>query len=116
MRDEPARRDQRSLSARGQAPQRPLVAWASVACAACAFAAALTGWLAGGVEVDVPRAPTLGLRLDLALDGVGSLYALLATGIGAAGVAERPPLLPLPLAPLGPPPPDGRPLRALSLL
>ena len=28
MHDEPARRDQRSLSAPGQAPQRPLVAWA----------------------------------------------------------------------------------------
>ena len=34
--------------------------------------------------MDVPWAPTLGLRLDLALDGLGVLYALLATGIGAA--------------------------------
>jgi multicomponent Na+:H+ antiporter subunit A len=84
MRDESARRDQRSLSARGQAPQRPLVAWTSVACAACAFAAATLGWLTGGVAVDVPWAPTLGLRLDLALDGLGALYALLATGIGVA--------------------------------
>jgi multicomponent Na+:H+ antiporter subunit A len=60
------------------------VAWASVACAVCAFAAALVGWLVGGVAVDVPWAPTLGLRLDLALDGLGALYALLATGIGVA--------------------------------
>src|SRR3712207_1469852 len=84
MRDERARRDQRSLSARGRAAQRPLIAWTSVACAGCAFAAALAGWLAGGVAVDVPWAPTLGLRLDLALDGLGALYALLATGIGVA--------------------------------
>ena len=84
MHDEPARRDQRSLSAPGQAPRRPLVAWASVACAGCAFAAVLAGWLAGGVVVDVPWAPALGLRLDLALDGLGALYALLATGIGVA--------------------------------
>jgi multicomponent Na+:H+ antiporter subunit A len=44
----------------------------------------LWGVLAGGAEVDVPWAPTLDLRLDLALDGLGGLYALLATGIGAA--------------------------------
>src|SRR5687767_2738927 len=81
MREEPARRDQRSLNARPQAPRRPLVAWTSVACAAFSFAAVLVGWLTGGVAIDVPWAPTLGLRLDLALDGLGALYALLATGI-----------------------------------
>jgi multicomponent Na+:H+ antiporter subunit A len=79
MRDEPARPDRRSPSAR-----RAPVAWTSVACAACAFALAVVGWLAGGVAVDVAWAPSLGLRLDLALDGLGSLYALLATGIGLA--------------------------------
>ena len=43
-------------------------------------------WPAGSraAAVDVPWAPTLGLRLDLALDGLGALYALLATGIGVA--------------------------------
>ena len=46
------------------------------------FVAVLGGWLVGGVRVDLPWAPTLGLRLDLALDGLGALYALLATGIG----------------------------------
>lgn len=35
-----------------------------------------------GWAVDRPWAPTLGLRLDFALDGLGALYALLATGIG----------------------------------
>ena len=41
--------------------------------------------LAGdGASIDVAWAPSLDLRLDLALDGLGILYALLATGIGAA--------------------------------
>ena len=46
------------------------------------FVAVLGGWLVGDVRVDLPWAPTLGLRLDFALDGLGALYALLATGIG----------------------------------
>jgi multicomponent Na+:H+ antiporter subunit A len=58
-------------------------AWASSAAAAAGFVACLVGWLAGGVAVDLPWAPTLGIRLDLSLDGLGALYALLATGIGA---------------------------------
>ena len=57
---------------------------AAVACAAAGFAAVLAGLASDGVSIDVPWAPTLGLRLDLALDGLGVLYALLATGIGAA--------------------------------
>jgi len=56
---------------------------AAVAVAVVAFAGCLAGWLAGGGSVDLPWAPTLGLRLELALDGLGALYALLATGIGA---------------------------------
>jgi multicomponent Na+:H+ antiporter subunit A len=60
------------------------LAWASVASALGAFAVCLAGWAAGGGALDVPWAPTLGLRLDLAYDGLGALYALLATGIGAA--------------------------------
>ena len=64
------------------AGQRTL-AWAAVASAAAGFVACLAGWLAGGGSLDVEWAPTLGLRLDLALDGLGALYALLATGIGA---------------------------------
>ena len=48
------------------------------------FAGVLAALVAGGASIDVPWAPTLGLRLDLALDGLGILYALLATGIGAA--------------------------------
>ncbi len=56
----------------------------AVACAVAAFAGVLAALAAGGASVDVPWAPTLGLRIDLALDGLGIRYALLATGIGAA--------------------------------
>jgi multicomponent Na+:H+ antiporter subunit A len=68
---------------------------AAVACATVAFVASLTGWLAGGWAVDLPWAPTLGLRLDLSLDGLGAMYALLATGIGAAVFAYGSAYLPL---------------------
>ncbi|HET6547024.1 MAG TPA: hydrogen gas-evolving membrane-bound hydrogenase subunit E [Solirubrobacter sp.] len=62
---------------------RQASAWAAVASAVAGFAAILAGRLAGGGAFDVAWAPTLGLRLDLALDGLGGLYGLLATGIGA---------------------------------
>jgi multicomponent Na+:H+ antiporter subunit A len=55
----------------------------------------LAGRLAGGAEVDLPWAPTLGLRLDLALDGLGGLYGVLATGIGALVFAYGAAYLPL---------------------
>ena len=60
------------------------LAYGAVAIATVGFAACLAGWLSGGGSVDLPWAPTLGLRLDFAFDGLGALYALLATGIGAA--------------------------------
>jgi multicomponent Na+:H+ antiporter subunit A len=104
------------LSARGQAPKRPLDAWTSVACAASAFAAALAGWLAGGVAVDVPWAPTLGLRLDLALDGLGALYAMLATGIGVAVFAYGTAYLPWHLEHEGRPAREGRRFWAWMVL
>ena len=53
--------------------------------------------------MDVPWAPTLGLRLDLRVDGLGALYGLLATGIGAAVFAYGAAYLPWHLAH------DGRP-------
>lgn len=52
--------------------------------AALAFGTTLWGWAAGGGSVDVPWAPTLGLRLAFELDGLAALYSLLATGIGFA--------------------------------
>ena len=58
--------------------------WAAVGSALAGFAAVLAGRIAGGGAVDLAWAPALGLRLDLSLDGLGGLYGLLATGIGAA--------------------------------
>jgi multicomponent Na+:H+ antiporter subunit A len=63
--------------------------------AALAFAASLLAWVRGGGTVDVPWAPTLALRLSLALDGLGALYCLLATGIGMAVFAYAAAYLPL---------------------
>ena len=76
---------------------RRLPGWAAlaVACATAGFAASLAGWLSGGGAVDLPWAPTLDLRLDLAFDGLAALYALLATGIGAAVFAYAAAYLPL---------------------
>ena len=67
----------------------------AVACALAGFAASLAVWLTGGGAIDLPWAPTLGLRLDLAFDGLAALYALLATGIGAAVFAYGAAYLPL---------------------
>jgi multicomponent Na+:H+ antiporter subunit A len=47
------------------------------------FAALLIVWLAGGAAIDLAWAPALDLRLHAELDGLGALYGLLATGIGA---------------------------------
>ena len=58
-------------------------AWIAVAAAITAFAGFLAGWSTGGGMLDVPWAPTLGLRVTFALDGLAALYCLLATGIGA---------------------------------
>jgi len=56
--------------------------WIASALAAVVFALVLGGWLTGGMAVSFPWAPTLDLRLSFALDGLGALYALLATGVG----------------------------------
>ncbi|HEY6747862.1 MAG TPA: hydrogen gas-evolving membrane-bound hydrogenase subunit E [Mycobacteriales bacterium] len=57
--------------------------WAACAVAVSGFVLCLVGRLAGGWSVSLPWAPSRGLRLDFALDGLGALYALLATGVGA---------------------------------
>jgi len=79
-----------------------------VASAAIGFAACLAGRIAGDWSFDVAWAPTLGMRLDLAFDGLGALYALLATGIGAAVFAYGAGYLPLHLRHGGRPQRDGR--------
>ncbi len=50
--------------------------------AAIATAAVLWDWSQGGGHVSLPWVPTWGLRLEFTLDGLGALYALLATGVG----------------------------------
>jgi multicomponent Na+:H+ antiporter subunit A len=73
-------------------------ALASAAIAAASFAAILAATLAGGGSVDVPWAPAWDLRLSFELDGLASLYALLATGIGFLVFAYSWRYLPLHLA------------------
>ncbi len=70
----------------------------SITLAVAAFAAALSAWLAGGGSVDVSWAPSLDLRLSFELDGIGALYSLLATGIGAVVFVYSWPYLPLHLS------------------
>lgn len=55
---------------------------AAVTLSGLAFAATLWGWSQGGGTIDLPWAPSWGLRLFFSLDGLAALYALLATGIG----------------------------------
>jgi multicomponent Na+:H+ antiporter subunit A len=70
-------------------------AWTAVAAAITAFVGSLAAWSTGGGMVDVPWAPTLGLRVTFALDGLAALYCLLATGIGAVVFAYGAGYLPL---------------------
>ena len=72
-----------------------ILAWSAVASALAGFAVCLVAWLDGGGSVDVAWAPTLDLRLEFALDGLGALYALLATGIGTVVFAYGAAYLPL---------------------
>ncbi len=50
--------------------------------AAVAFVATLRGWWTGGGAIDWAWAPVWDLRFALELDGLATLYSLLATGIG----------------------------------
>jgi multicomponent Na+:H+ antiporter subunit A len=70
-------------------------AWTAVGAAITAFVVCLASWLTGGGMVDLPWAPTLGMRLTFALDGLSALYCLLATGIGAVVFAYGAVYLPL---------------------
>lgn len=60
------------------------LAWSAVGIALVGFAGCFVAWQSGTPGVDVSWAPTLDLRLDLRMDGLGALYGLLTTGIGAA--------------------------------
>jgi multicomponent Na+:H+ antiporter subunit A len=83
----------------------PVVA---AAIAAAAFVATLVAWALGGGAISLPWAPTLGLRLELALDGLAVVYVLLATGIGLLVFVYAGAYLPRHLAHEARPPTDGR--------
>lgn len=89
---------------------------AALVVSAGAFVAVLVGWLSGGGSVDLPWAPTLDLRLSFALDGLGVLYSLLATGIGFAVIAYSARYLPLHLQHQGRPAGDEARFHALIIL
>jgi len=101
--------------ARPDGPFPPAAALAA-ALAGLAFVAILFAWLRGGGSIDLPWAPTLGLRLHFRLDALGALYALLATGIGAAVFLYSGRYLRLHLAHQGRPARDERGFYAFMLL
>ena len=68
------------------------------ALAAVGFVVVLVLWARGGGTVDLDWIPTLDARLSFRLDGIGALYALLATGVGAAVFAYSWRYLPLHLS------------------
>ena len=72
-----------------------LAAPVGAALAALAFGVALWGWGMGGGAIDAAWAPTWDLRFAVALDGLATLYALLATGIGFAVLVYSSRYLPL---------------------
>jgi len=55
----------------------------AVACALLTFALLLWGYLVGGGEWALPWVPAWGLEARFALDGLATLYGLVAAGIGA---------------------------------
>jgi multicomponent Na+:H+ antiporter subunit A len=72
--------------------------FAAVTVAAAGFVAMLVAGSSGAWAIRLPWAPTLGIRLELALDGLAAVYALLATGIGLLVFAYASAYLPLHLA------------------
>lgn len=63
--------------------------------AAVGFLGCLALAFSGGGRVDIPWAPSLDMNLELAFDGLGAMYALLATGIGLAVFAYGAGYLPI---------------------
>ncbi|MDO8212104.1 hydrogen gas-evolving membrane-bound hydrogenase subunit E [Conexibacter sp. CPCC 206217] len=77
------------------APPRDPLAWTVTLLALAAFAASFVLWRSGGFALDVPWAQQYDLRLHVDFDGLAALYALLATGVGAAVFAYATAYLPL---------------------
>ncbi|HVM17834.1 MAG TPA: hydrogen gas-evolving membrane-bound hydrogenase subunit E [Gaiellaceae bacterium] len=90
--------------------------WLAYAGAAAAGAGLVATGLLAGAELDVAWAPTLGARLAFALDGIGVLYAGLATGIGAVVLVYAARYVPLHLDHQGRPRREATRLYAFLLL
>jgi multicomponent Na+:H+ antiporter subunit A len=65
-----------------ETPPARAIGWVAVALAAGTLGFTIIGWLAGDWLIDLPWAPSIGLRIELRFDGLAALYAFLATGIG----------------------------------
>jgi multicomponent Na+:H+ antiporter subunit A len=89
---------------------------AAVTLAVVAFVAVLGAWLAGGGGFDIAWLPTWDARLAFRLDGLGALYALLATGIGVAVFTYATAYLPRHLEHEQRPQADGRRFHTLMAL
>jgi multicomponent Na+:H+ antiporter subunit A len=89
---------------------------AAVAVAAVAAVAVLVGWRSGGGGFDVAWLASWDARLAFRLDGLGALYALLATGIGVAVFIYATAYLPRHLEHEERPQSEGRRFHALMVL
>jgi hypothetical protein len=89
---------------------------AAVVTAAIAFAAVLGLWHRGGGGFDTAWLPSWDARLAFRLDGLGALYAVLATGVGVAVFAYATAYVPRHLEREGRPQAEGRRFHALMVL
>ena len=89
---------------------------AAVVTAAIAFAAVLGLWRRGGGGFDTAWLPSWDARLAFRLDGLGALYAVLATGVGVAVFAYATAYVPRHLEHEGRPQAEGRRFHALMVL
>src|SRR5829696_4625637 len=107
MSERPAPRSRRSSEVAGTV---------AVVTAAVAFGAVLGLWRRGGGGFDTAWLPSWDARLAFRLDGLGALYALLATGIGVAVFTYATAYLPRHLEHEQRPQADGRRFHALMAL
>jgi multicomponent Na+:H+ antiporter subunit A len=93
-----------------------LPAYLATGLAVAGFLALAWAWREGGGTIDLPWAPTLDLRLHFELDGLGALYGMLATGVGAAVFLYSSRYLPRHLAAKGRPGRDSWRFHALLVV
>ena len=118
---DPAVRSRRTLTERSRAALSAIratspAALAAILLAGAGFVATLALRGADVPRAEVPWAPSLDLRLSFALDGLGVLYALLATGIGLAVFVYSSRYLPRHLSRQGRPRRDERSFYAFLVL